>query len=305
VRSLSSFDSPEKGSTNSKNANTELLTEDSLRTRIAETVREVRDQTPLAGSITNTVTQNLVANAQLAFGGSAAMVYMPDEARGIVQAGRAFYINAGTILPIYEQSVVAGMDEAHSQHKPWVLDPVAVGLGELRSSLLRQAKQYPPTIIRCNASEAIALAGLWELNAGNAEGHARGVDSCDSVDSAYASAISLARCTGEVVAVSGEVDLVTDGKTVIYCTGGSPLMEKITGSGCALGGVTAVCAAVSDPLSAALTASLAFDVAGKNAAEKPEVHGPGSFQVAFLDELYTLSPEEISSADFRVEQVSE
>ena len=48
-------------------------TEAELRTLMARAVREVRETNPLAPSITNTVTQSFVANAQLAVGGSAAM----------------------------------------------------------------------------------------------------------------------------------------------------------------------------------------------------------------------------------------
>ncbi|WP_229249823.1 hydroxyethylthiazole kinase [Desulfosporosinus shakirovi] len=36
---------------------------------------------------------NFVANAQLAVGGSAAMVYLPDEGEFLVKAGGAAYIN--------------------------------------------------------------------------------------------------------------------------------------------------------------------------------------------------------------------
>ncbi|MDN6424957.1 MAG: hydroxyethylthiazole kinase, partial [Bifidobacterium crudilactis] len=55
-------------------ADTEQLAADHpLRQAIQEAARQVRQQTPLAQSFTNFVTINLVANAQLAVGGSAAM----------------------------------------------------------------------------------------------------------------------------------------------------------------------------------------------------------------------------------------
>ena len=58
---------------------TTKTTKESLRREIREAVRRVRKENPMAPSITNTVTINLVANAQLAVGGSAAMVYLADE----------------------------------------------------------------------------------------------------------------------------------------------------------------------------------------------------------------------------------
>ena len=60
-------------------------------------------------------------------------------------------------------------------------------------------------------------------------------------------------------------------------------MEKITGSGCSLGGVCAVYAGVASPFIAALTATQIYNLAGKRAESK--VKAPGSFQVQFLDEL--------------------
>ena len=52
---------------------------DALREQIAKAVNDVREQTPLAQSFTNFVTINLVANAQLAAGGTAAMSFLPDD----------------------------------------------------------------------------------------------------------------------------------------------------------------------------------------------------------------------------------
>lgn len=79
-------------------SNKENLKKD-IKNRITQAVETVRRTNPMAGSITNTVTINFVANAQLAVGGSAAMVYLPDEGEFLAQAGGAAYINVGTILP--------------------------------------------------------------------------------------------------------------------------------------------------------------------------------------------------------------
>ena len=96
---------------------------------MARAVHEVRETNPLAPSITNTVTQNFVANAQLAVGGSAAMVYLPDEGECVAALGGAVYINLGTLLPVYEQTVPATARACAAAGKPWVLDPVGIGIG--------------------------------------------------------------------------------------------------------------------------------------------------------------------------------
>ena len=184
--------------------------------------------------------------------------------------------------------------------KPWVLDPVGIGIGSLRTKLLSQMKEFKPTIIRGNASEAIALAELWGLEAGTAA-EVRGVDSTQGVDEAHAAAVALARFTGGAVAVSGEVDLVTDGEVVCHSRGGSHFMAKITGSGCSLGGVCAVFAATAEtPLAAALAGVQAYNLAGARAEAR--VDAPASFQTAFLDELYKATPHDIANNPFDIEE---
>jgi hydroxyethylthiazole kinase len=266
-----------------------------IQKQIIEAVETVKRTNPMAGSITNTVTINLVANAQLAVGGSAAMVYLPDEGEFLAKTGSAFYINVGTLLPIYEQTLPHTAKTLYDAGKPWVLDPVAVGIGSLRTSLLKRFKEYKPCIIRGNASEIIALAGLWGLK-GTGVSKVRGVDSTDTVMSAKASALALAKWTGGAVAVSGETDLVTDGSISVFSHGGSHFLEKITGAGCSLGGVAAIYATAADPFIAALTATAVYNLAGRRAEQKAD--GPGSFQLKFLDELYKASAEDIAANPF-------
>lgn len=302
------------------------FTETELRALMAKAMREARTANPLAPSITNTVTQNFVANAQLAVGGSAAMVYLPDEGEAVARTAGATYINLGTLLPVYEETIPRTAQTLAAAGKPWVLDPVGIGIGGLRSQLLRHVQPCKPTLVRANASEVIALANLWGLEtgatpapgtAGTADDESplvdaavasaeaipgegpRGVDTTDSVEAAEAAAAAIARFTGGAVAVSGPIDLVTDGTVAVRLAGGSPMMERITGAGCSLGGVAAVFCCVADPLTAALTATAAYNVAGSRAAARTDA--PGSFQVAFLDELYHLAPGDVADAPLRLE----
>ncbi len=277
-----------------------MYTKDEIKKQIIEAVNKVKAANPMAGSITNSVTINFVANAQLAVGGSAAMVYLPDEGEFIATAGGATYINVGTLTPIYEETLPRTAKALFEAKKPWVLDPVAIGIGELRTKLLLGFKEYKPSVIRGNASEVIALAGLWGLEGGSDQSAVRGVDSTDTVNAAREAAVALAKYTGGAVAVSGKTDLVADGETVVYSYGGSHFMEKITGSGCSLGGVAAVYATAASPFIAALTATAVYNLAGKRAELR--ACAPGSFQTAFLDELYIATAEEIADNPFDMEK---
>ena len=272
-----------------------------IKEQMIRAVEAVKRTNPLAGSITNTVTINMVANAQIAVGGSAAMVYLPDEAEFLARAGGATYLNVGTMFPIYEESLPRAARALHEAERPWVLDPVAIGIGSLRTDLLRQFKAYKPSVIRGNPSEILALAGLWGLEGGSKGSNVRGVDSTDPVLAAKDAAVALAKWTGGAVAASGETDLVTDGSVVAFSHGGSHFMEKITGSGCALGGVMAAYSTVTSPFIAALTGHAVFNLAGSRAGSKAE--GPGSFQTLFLDELYKASANDIVNNPFELEEV--
>ncbi len=267
-----------------------------LQLSIEDAVIKLKETCPLVPSITNTVTINFVANAQLSAGGSAAMVYLPDEGEGMAIAGSAMYINMGTLQPVYAETLPRTARALKAANKPWVLDPVGIGIGTLRTDLLKTFRECPPAIVRGNASEIIALANLWNLDTGGAKDGVRGVDSTDTVQTSIPAAKALAKFINGAVAVSGAEDAVTDGEHVVISKGGSELLTKITGAGCSLGGVAAVYAAVADPFIAALAAVQLYNHAGKKAAEIAK--GPGTMEKIFLDCVYAASPSDISENEF-------
>jgi len=263
----------------------------SLQLEVLDAVKNVKAAKPLVCSITNYVTANFVANAQLACGGLAAVVYNSDEAEGLIKAGASAYINLGTLLPIHKDSMLYAAKMCAALGRPFVLDPVAVGLGSLRTEIAVGLKQYKPSIVRGNASEIITLAKMWSLLDSDKKGKVHGVESTDIVDDAKDAAVALAQYTGGAVAVSGSVDLVTDGSEVVRLYGGSPVMEIVTGCGCSLGGVMAVYSCVAKPFVAAVAASALYKFVGSRVAFKSD--GPGSFYVNFIDGLYSASAEDI------------
>ncbi|KFI53951.1 hydroxyethylthiazole kinase [Bifidobacterium biavatii] len=286
---------------NTDNSNADSTDLTGLRARIAQAVRDVKAQTPLAQSFTNFVTINLVANAQLAAGGTAAMSFLPDDVVNTAWISGADYINVGTLLPFYKDALPQIARAFRKTGHKWVLDPVAAGIGKTRTEILRAFRAAPPTIVRGNASEIIALATMWGLISPDEASRPAGVESVDEVDAAVDAAKTLAVFLAKfapngqaAVAVSGAVDLVTDGEHVYRLPGGSAMMAKITGAGCSLGGVTATYLAVAEPLVAALAATLLYNRAGEIAEAKAE--GPGSFQVHLLDALWNLTPEQIADS---------
>ncbi|MGQ7121815.1 hydroxyethylthiazole kinase, partial [Escherichia sp. HC-CC4] len=158
---------------------------------------------PLVHCMTNDVVQTFTANTLLALGASPAMVIETEEASQFAAIASALLINVGTLTQLRAQSMCAAVEQAKSSQTPWTLDPVAVGALDYRRRFCLELLSHKPTAIRGNASEIMALAGI--ANGG------RGVDTTDAAANAIPAAQTLARETGAIVVVTGEMDYVTDG----------------------------------------------------------------------------------------------
>ena len=244
----------------------------------------MRARAPLVQNITNYVAMNVMANIMLAAGASPAMAHAQQEAAEFAGLASALSVNIGTLDPEWVVSMESAARAMNAAGKPWVLDPVAVSATALRRDAGARLLALQPTIIRGNASEIIALAGF--------EAAGKGADTADAVSDAEDAARALAGQTGGVVSVTGERDFITDGQAAYRVAGGHAL-PRITVLGCSLTGIVAAFA-VDQPALPATVAALAYyavagEVAGKVAA------GPASFQVAFIDALYNLGPDEVTA----------
>ncbi|MEJ1975771.1 MAG: hydroxyethylthiazole kinase [Acetobacteraceae bacterium] len=259
---------------------------------VARTLAAVRLCRPLVHNITNLVVTNTTANALLALGASPAMVEGADEVEAFVGLSDSLVINLGTMTADRAAAMRLAAHAAADLRRPWVLDPVAVGVLGYRTRLAEDLLRFKPSIIRGNASEILALAGT--------DAAGRGVDAAASSEAALPVARSLAERTGAVVAVTGAVDYITNGQRVLACRNGHPLMTRVTGMGCTATAIVGACLGVEpDPLAAAAHAMALIGVAGEMAAER--CRGPGSLQLELLDALYLLD-EAMLSARVRLEE---
>ena len=108
---------------------------------------------------------------------------------------------------------------------------------------------------------------------------------------------SMAKRTGAVILASGKTDLIVDAAEVYAVENGDAMMSEITGTGCMLGAVcstylggvhvsTAQNTCEIKMIHAVLLGAAVMGIAGELAAE--DSHGPGSFQIRFLDFLYQI-----------------
>lgn len=240
---------------------------------------ELRRIGPLTHCNSNSVGAALMANVLLAVGASPAMIAAREEVVEFASLASGILINLASVTEDRADNLLLSAQAAQRAGTPWVFDPVAIGVLKFRTRLAHELLAFKPTVIKGNASEILALAGL--------DGHAKGVDATVPSTDALASAVKLARQMGAVIAITGTVDFVTDGEQLIEIPGGHPVMARVTGTGCALGAMIAAFLGVCPtPLRAACTAAAVFAAAGEQAGG--ETAGPGSFVTRFLDQLSQL-----------------
>ncbi len=253
--------------------------------RAASALQHLRLSSPLVHCMTNDVVQNFTANVLLALGAAPAMVIEPEEAAQFSPLADSLLINVGTLTADSSRAMLAAIRAANDSSTPWIIDPVAVGGLSFRTRFARDVLALHPAAVRGNASEILALAG--ETAGG------RGVDSTADALSALPAAQHLAQLTGAVVAVTGEVDYVTDGDKSWAIAGGGEMMTRVVGTGCALSAVVAACCSLPGSRLDNVAAACRFmKLAGEQAIAASR--GPGSFSPAFLDALYLMNAEALA-----------
>ena len=252
---------------------------------------EVRRQAPIIHCITNYVTANDVANLLLACGARPIMADDPEEAAEITAGCRGLTLNLGTLSRRTVPSMLAAGREAARLGHPVVLDPVGVGGSALRRETARALlEQVPFAAVRGNLTEVRALLEQAPAFSGVDARPGDRVEE-DSLARGVAFAGEAARRLGTVAVITGEIDLVSDGRRCFVLRGGRPEMGKVTGTGCQLSALVCACLAANPgrPLEAAAAAAAAMDAAGEIAWGRMEPgDGNAAYRGRILDAVYHL-----------------
>ncbi len=258
-------------------------------------LRRVRETAPLVQCITNYVTVNDCANILLAAGASPTMTSDAREVEEAVTGVQALVCNIGTIGDV-EAMVLAGK-QANRLGIPVALDPVAAGGTQLRRDCVRQLlEEVRFSAIRGNASEIRYLAGQQTGGSGVDVGKMDAVTE-ENLDGAAELLRELAQRTGSVVAISGVIDLISDGTRTAVIRNGCATMARITGSGCMLTTlIGAFCGAMrEDPFSAVCSAMAVMGVAGELAEQRRLEKGAGNatFRNDLIDAVFNLTEQQL------------
>ncbi|MGD0026596.1 MAG: hydroxyethylthiazole kinase [Xanthobacteraceae bacterium] len=235
----------------------------------ADILARVRDRAPRVHCITNTVAQNYTANMLLAAGAVPSMTISPEEIVSFVASADALLVNLGTLDTERRGAIDAALGAVDAARMPWALDPVFIESSPGRAQFARELLRRGPSAVRLNPAEFAPLFG-GDPAAPAAEAAARAAEACATV-----------------VALTGGIDIVTDGARRVASANGHPLMGLVTAMGCASSAL--VCAALAvetDAWLATLAALAALGVAGEVAGAS--ARGPGSFASAIIDALHGL-----------------
>lgn len=264
--------------------------------RMGELLYKLREKNPLVHNITNYVTVNDCANITLAIGASPVMADDINEVYDMVSIASALVLNIGTLNSRTVDSMITAGKRANELNIPVVLDPVGAGATAYRTQTAKKIMdEIKLSVIRGNLSEIKTLYGI--------KAQTKGVDSAENISSSENELIKakelakdFANKLNTVIAITGAVDIITDGKTLYSVENGHKIMSKVTGTGCMCTSlIGSYLGAGDDNLIAALAGVVSMGIAGEVAYEGlGENGGSGSLKVGIIDAIYNLSEEIIA-----------
>ena len=254
----------------------------------------VRKTMPLVHNITNYVTVNDVANVLLACGGSPIMSDEPEDVQDITAICGGLNINIGTLNKRTIEGMFVAGHKANELGHVVLLDPVGAGASALRTNTaVKLMEELHLDVIRGNISEIKTLA----LGSGTTKGVDADVADAvteENLDEAVVFAKEFAKTSGSIAAITGAIDLVSDGQECYVIRNGRPEMGKITGTGCQLSGLmTAFLGANPDQkLKAAAAAVCAMGLAGEIGWNlMQEGDGNSAYRNRIIDAIYHMDME--------------
>lgn len=307
------------------------MIDENFRNQMYAWMDAVQNTAPLVHSITNYVTVNDCANALLAIGARPVMSHDPREAAEITRGSQALELNLGATE--YIDAMFLSGQAAREKGIPRVIDPVGIsGSTFRRETLRRMIAELQPTAIRGNYSEIHALLANAGTGTGvdavvdaahpalSGEALARGMQD-------YLRTLDFPM----ILVASGREDIVASRDALCFVKNGSPRMSRVTGTGCMATELLAAFLAVatgeeektlqrwtageeafpqtenpdSDEAAcgvrtageeatfrAAVLATTFMGIAGE-IAEESAPRGSGSYHIALIDALSTMTAEDI------------
>ncbi|OCN03642.1 hydroxyethylthiazole kinase [Erysipelotrichaceae bacterium MTC7] len=255
-----------------------------MHNKLEQALTNVKTIHPLVHHLTNYVTVNDCANITLAIGGSPVMADAIEEVTDMASVANSVVINMGTLNERTVASMILAGKAANGKGTPVIFDPVGVGASVFRNEMaLKILKEVKCSVIRGNASE---IRFLVERHAAT-----KGVDvaSADTNIDVETLVKEGAKKLGCIVACTGAVDYISDGKQLVKIYNGHAMLSSITGTGCMCTSLIGTyCGANTDIFIATCAALLSMGMAGENAYTSSGHLGLGHYHMAIIDEISKL-----------------
>ncbi|MGL4673107.1 hydroxyethylthiazole kinase [Cetobacterium sp.] len=251
-----------------------------LINEVVSALKNVKKNTPLVFHLTNSVTINDCANVTLALGGSPLMSFCIEEIEEIIEISSSVVLNIGTMEKEMVQIALEVGKIANRLNKPIILDPVGVGATRVRKDLVQLLlKNVKFSVIKGNLAEIKALLGL--------DSSSRGVDSLEEGVDGEKIAILASQKFETIVAITGEIDFISDSKSVVKILNGNDKMSLVTGTGCMISSLIGTfLGAQNSSYTSAIAGVLAMGVAGDLASLN--FIGSGSLKISIIDNISNL-----------------
>ena len=257
-------------------------------------LENVRKNVPLVHNITNYVTVNDVANVLLACGGSPIMSDEPEDVEDITTICGGLNINIGTLNKNSIEGMFRAGRKANELGHILLLDPVGAGASKLRTdTAVKLMEELKFTCIRGNISEIKTLA----LGSGTTKGVDADVADAvteETLDNAVRFVKDFAKKTDAIVAITGAIDLISDGDKCYVIRNGRPEMGRITGTGCQLSALTTafLVANPDNKLEAAAAAVCTMGLAGEIGwSRMQEGDGNSTYRNRIIDAVFNMDKE--------------
>lgn len=261
-------------------------------------LESVRKNTPLVHNITNYVTVNDVANIILACGGSPIMADDSEEAEDITSICGGLNINIGTLNKNTIPSMLLAGKKANTLGHSILLDPVGAGASRLRTqTALKLIDAIHFDVIRGNISEIKAIFQGSQTTKG-VDADITDTITEENLHSTVQQIKLYAKQINSIIAITGAIDVITDGETCYVIYNGRKEMGKITGTGCQLSGmITTFLAANSEsPLNATVAAICTMGVAGEIAWETMNpTDGNATYRNRIIDAVYHMDAKTLDT----------
>lgn len=248
------------------------------------TFQKMKDSTHMIHAIVSPLASNDLANVLLSLNQAPILAEYYREVYEVTQNAHALLINMGTI----NEDKLMGMKEALISAKandiPIILDPVGASATKVRlETSLYYLKKYPIKVLKGNYSEIYSIyhkklstSGVDAKNIAKEEI----IKICQDLSTRY----------NIIVVASGKEDIISDGKETLLLKNGSPLLPKVTGTGCILGGIIAATYSFEENLNAI---ALAISILNIGAELATKDKGMATFKISLLDQISLIDSKTI------------